>query len=99
MRYFVTGATGFLGGHVARLLRVGGHEVVALARKSADGERIDRLRRLGVEIASGDITDRGSLKAAIAGAGATVLVAGSAIYLDPRGPTAALRAFREAVGR
>ncbi len=34
---------------------------------------------------------------AVAEAGASVLVAGSAIYDDPRGPAAALRALREAI--
>ena len=36
---------------------------------------------------------------ALAEAGATVLVAGSAVYDDPRGPAAALRALREAASR
>ena len=33
----------------------------------------------------------------VADAGASVLVAGSAVYLDPQGPAAALRALREAI--
>lgn len=35
---------------------------------------------------------------AVADAGATVLVAGSAVFEDPRGPAEALRALREAAG-
>ena len=35
MNYFVTGATGFIGGRVARQLLAAGHEVVTLARMIA----------------------------------------------------------------
>lgn len=58
MRYFVTGATGFIGGALTRELIKRGHEVSAVVRtpdKAAD------LRALGVEIHKGDITDRASL--------------------------------------
>ena len=58
MRYFLTGATGFIGGRLARQLRAAGHEVVALVR---DPPRAARLSELGVELVSGDITDRASL--------------------------------------
>src|SRR3954453_5596085 len=44
LRYFVTGATGFIGGYIARQLVEAGHEVVALAR---DPARAARLRALG----------------------------------------------------
>lgn len=64
MRYFVTGATGFIGGHLAARLRRDGHEVVALVRTPA---RAAPLTRLGVEIAEGDITDRVSLQAPMRG--------------------------------
>lgn len=60
MRYFVTGATGFLGGELARQLRAGGHDVVALVRSPG---KAGTLRQLGVELADGDITDRASLRA------------------------------------
>ena len=35
MKYFVTGTTGFVGGHVARQLVEAGHEVVAVVRNPA----------------------------------------------------------------
>jgi nucleoside-diphosphate-sugar epimerase len=64
MRYFVTGATGFLGGAIARQLRDAGHDVVALVRTPA---KAGPLRDLGVELADGDVTDRASLRAPMTG--------------------------------
>lgn len=58
MKYFLTGATGFIGGHVARQLVDEGHDVVALVRNPA---RAGSLRELGVELAEGDITEPGTL--------------------------------------
>lgn len=65
MRYFVTGATGFIGGRLARRLRSEGHEVVALAR---DLSRAKPLIAAGVTVCEGDITDRASLKGPMQGA-------------------------------
>lgn len=65
MRYFITGATGFIGGRVARQLVAAGHQVVALAR---DPAKASDLADLGVELAAGDITDRASLRAPMTGA-------------------------------
>ena len=64
-RYFVTGASGFLGGELAKQLISRGHQVVALLR---DPGRAGILRPLGVEIHQGDITDRESLRAPMSGA-------------------------------
>jgi nucleoside-diphosphate-sugar epimerase len=64
MKYFMTGATGFIGGRLAKQLREAGHEVVALAR---DPEKAGALRALGVTLAEGDVTDRGSLDGPMAG--------------------------------
>ncbi len=64
MKYFVTGATGFIGGRLVRQLVEGGHEVVALARTP---EKANDLKALGVTLARGDITDRDSLRAPMAG--------------------------------
>ena len=65
MRYFVTGATGFIGGHVARQLIAAGHEVVTPARTPS---RAQDLAELGVEVHPGDITDRESLRVPMTGA-------------------------------
>jgi len=64
MNYFVTGATGFIGGRVARLLVEAGHNVVALVRTPSKARD---LADLGVTIAPGDITDRNSMRAPVAG--------------------------------
>jgi len=59
MKYFVTGATGFIGGRVVRQLMAAGHDVVALVRTPA---RARDLVDLGATIAPGDITDRESMR-------------------------------------
>jgi nucleoside-diphosphate-sugar epimerase len=63
-KYFVTGATGFIGGELVKQLIGRGHKVVALVR--APG-RATMLKALGVEIHAGDITDRETLKAPMTG--------------------------------
>jgi nucleoside-diphosphate-sugar epimerase len=65
MKYFITGATGFIGGQVARQLRAAGHDVTALVRTQA--KAID-LAQLGINLASGDITDKESMRAPMTGA-------------------------------
>jgi dihydroflavonol-4-reductase len=57
----VTGASGFLGWHVASVLVERGHKVRALVRPSS------RLRELDVETVTGDLRDKGSLAAAVRG--------------------------------
>jgi len=65
MKVFLTGATGFIGGRLARRLREAGHEVTALVRSP---EKAAPLKRLGIAIAQGDITDPESLTAPMRGA-------------------------------
>src|SRR5579875_3581173 len=60
----VTGATGFIGGHLAERLAREGHRVRCLVRPSSD---TTRLRRAGLELATGDLTDAASLRAAARG--------------------------------
>jgi dihydroflavonol-4-reductase len=59
----VTGASGFLGWHVARLLEERSYLVRALVRPGS------RITGLDAEIASGDLRDVGSLERAVAGCG------------------------------
>lgn len=63
-KYFVTGATGFIGGEIVKQLIGRGHKVVALVRSP---ERAVMLKALGVEMHAGDITDRDTLKTPMTG--------------------------------
>src|SRR6187431_3509563 len=63
-KYFVTGATGFIGGEIVKQLVGRGHKVVALVRSPG---KAAILKALGVEIHLGDITDRETLKAPMTG--------------------------------
>ena len=65
MKVLVTGAAGFIGGHLIDMLVERGDEVRALVRPV---EEIDYLQTLpGVEIVYGDLTDVSSLKRAVHG--------------------------------
>lgn len=59
-RYFITGATGFIGSELAKQLISRGHQVVALVRSA---QKATFLRTLGADLHVGDITDRESLRA------------------------------------
>ncbi|HUV67636.1 MAG TPA: NAD-dependent epimerase/dehydratase family protein [Sedimentisphaerales bacterium] len=64
MPVLVTGATGLLGSHLVDLLLERGESVRALVRP---GEAVDQLVHAGVDIRWGDLSDRASLQAAVAG--------------------------------
>src|SRR5580692_2266168 len=65
----VTGASGFIGWHVARLLLERGHRVRALVRPSS------KVPGLEVERITGDLRDPNSLAPAVAGCGRVFHVA------------------------
>lgn len=60
MKILVTGATGTVGGHVARQLSGGDHQVVALVRDSTKAD----LPAV-VELVQGDLTDAADVRAAL----------------------------------
>ncbi len=64
MLAFVTGATGFLGSHVARVLAAEGAELRLLVRPTSDLRNIEDLK---AERALGDLRDPGSIERAMAG--------------------------------
>ncbi len=77
----VTGATGFLGGHVAAALVASGTRVRALSRRSSG---LDGLERLGVEIVRGDLADLPSLIDAASGVPLVFHAAGRISDWGPR---------------
>jgi len=72
MRAFVTGATGFVGSHVARLLAEQGAELRLLVRKTSPTDLIEGIK---ADRVIGDLTDPGSLKKSMAGCDAVFHVA------------------------
>ena len=64
MLAFVTGATGFLGSHVARVLAAQGAELRLLVRPTSDLRNIEDLN---AERALGDLRDPASIERAVAG--------------------------------
>jgi len=64
LKAFVTGATGFLGAHVARALAEQGAELRLLVRSTSDLRNLEGLR---ADRVTGDLRSPGSLEKAIAG--------------------------------
>ncbi len=64
MKFLVTGATGFVGGAIARKLLSSGHSVRTLVRPQS---RARAETGLAVDTVAGDVTDRASVRHAVAG--------------------------------
>ena len=69
----VTGASGFLGSHLARALAARGDELRLFARRSAN---LDLLEDVEFERATGDVTDRRAVRRAMEGVSRVFHVAG-----------------------
>jgi len=72
LRVLVTGATGFLGGHLIEEMAKGPHVPVCAHRKGSDTRRIDELGLVKVVF---DLTDRDSMLQALKGVDAVVHLA------------------------
>src|SRR5262245_66368480 len=72
MRAFVTGATGFIGAHLARALLSDGHQVRALVRRQSDRRNVAGLP---IELVEGDLDGQQKLTDQIAGCDAVFHVA------------------------
>jgi dihydroflavonol-4-reductase len=83
MRCLVTGATGFLGSHVARRLVARGDDVRVLVRATSDRSR---LRRLDLEYVEGDVTDAASVVRAVEGVD-LVFHCAAVVEFGPRDPS------------
>jgi len=94
LHVLVTGATGFTGGHLARALAARGDTVRALVR---DPRRATDLTTAGIELATGDLTDRAALDRAARGVEVIYHIA--AIYRQAGLPDAAYRAVNAAAVR
>ena len=73
MKYFITGATGFIGGCLARQLREAGHEVIAVVRSP---EKAKDLSEIGVVLHKGDVADKESMRKPMTGVDGVFHVAG-----------------------
>jgi len=70
---FVTGANGYIGGHLVPKLVKRGYEVTCLVR---DPEKATALKMEGVRLVKGDITDKESMRDAMKGSEAVFHLAG-----------------------
>ena len=80
MKIFVTGATGFIGTHLIRRLSETNHQVTCLVRKSGNTAAIAGLK---VQLIVGDVTDSGSVQAAVKGHDCVINLANVYSFWEP----------------
>ena len=80
-KVLVTGASGFIGTHLVAALAARGDEVACLVRNSS---KADHLPALGARLVFGDVTQRDSLPAAVAGQQVVYHLAGLTRTLQDR---------------
>ncbi|MGK7346638.1 MAG: complex I NDUFA9 subunit family protein [Candidatus Nitrospinota bacterium M3_3B_026] len=84
MKVFVTGATGFVGGHVLLSLRKSGHSISALVRPGSEG-KLPFME--GLEIVHGDAEDPAPWKDRLKGVDAVIHLVGIIREFPKRGVT------------
>ncbi|OGC47091.1 MAG: hypothetical protein A3A94_03540 [Candidatus Portnoybacteria bacterium RIFCSPLOWO2_01_FULL_43_11] len=67
MKILVTGASGFIGSHLVRVLIAAGHEVRVLVREFSRLDRLKDLKDSSLEITEGSLEDKDSLIKAVSG--------------------------------
>ena len=80
MTVFLTGGSGFLGSHVAEVLKERGHDIIALVRRSSQREH---LQGLGMRLHEGTLEDAESIVPALKESDAVVHVAGLVKAIRP----------------
>ena len=76
-------ATGYLGAALCQKLIAAGKPVRGLARKTSDPAKLDALKRMGVELAYGDLRDPASIAAACRGVDAVLASATTTLSRQP----------------
>jgi dihydroflavonol-4-reductase len=76
--FLLTGATGFVGGHVVKLMLARGEEVRCLVRRTSDVSRL-----AGAELVYGDLLTAEGLAEALRGVGVVIHLAGTTKALRP----------------
>ena len=79
----VVGATGLLGTRVCERLRAEGRSVRALVRRTSNPDKVNALRSLGCELATGDLKDPPRIQAACQGISALISTASSTLSRQP----------------
>lgn len=84
IKVLVTGATGFVGGHLARRLLKEKAEVTLLVRRSSDPKTLAELEAAGARLVYGDITSPDSVREAVDGQ--TYVFHCAALYREAKFP-------------
>lgn len=80
MKIFITGATGFIGTQLVKRLVQTEHKLCCLVRKTS---KVSELKKLGVTLVSGDVTDKDSLLQGMKGCDWVANLANVYSYWEP----------------
>ncbi len=80
MKIFITGGTGFIGSYLVERLVSTEHELICLARETSN---VQRLKELGLNIITGDVTDKNSLLEGMRGCNWVINLANIYTFWEP----------------